>query len=372
MSVVDLALSPLAQKLVDPTSPKPLRMLAARGLAPALAPAEVVLVALALVSDDDPAVRAAALAFASAPPKGPLETAIRNAANEAALAFVHAGIALHTDSLCELFRHPFATDALRESIVKNAHIDALMHLADIDAVLGTSPRALRALASHVESTPALRARCAEIASRVSVESSESPAATANETGVDDQDISSSPSPHTDDAIGVNALPDEAVDATIQELCVALEAPPPETDVETDERRVLPLRKFLETLSVAQKIRRATIGTGEERAILVRDTNRLVADAAITSPRIQENEILRIAANRSVSSDVIRTIGESREWMKSYPIKVVLSQNPRTPLPIAMRILLTLREADLKRIAISRSVPGAISAAAKREMQKKKG
>ena len=111
---------------------------------------------------------------------------------------------------------------------------------------------------------------------------------------------------------------------------------------------------------------------EERAILVRDTNRLVAEAAITSPRLQENEVMRIAANRSVSSDVLRRIGESREWMKSYPVKVVLVQNPRFPLPLALRLLPMLREADLKRIATSRSVAGAVSAAAKREMQKKQG
>jgi hypothetical protein len=40
--------------------------------------------------------------------------------------------------------------------------------------------------------------------------------------------------------------------------------------------------------------------------------------------------------------------------------------------MAMRLLPMLRESDLKRIAMSRSVPGAIAAAAKRELQKKAG
>jgi len=40
------------------------------------------------------------------------------------------------------------------------------------------------------------------------------------------------------------------------------------------------------------------------------------------------------------------------------------------LPLALRLLPMLREADVKRVATSRSVPTAVAAAAKREMQKK--
>jgi hypothetical protein len=357
MTTADLALSPLALKLVDPTSPKPLRLLAARGVAPALAPAEVLLVAAILADDGDDDVRVAAGTLLAAPAHALVDAAIRQARTGIALERLHAGVALDDGARIELFRHALASEDLRASIVERSGADTLVQIASIDAVLAASPRALVALATHPGASAAVRARCEEIAERVGIALGTPPppsaATTTNDTTADE------PS-------------DDAVDATIASLCATLTPAATDDDDDDDDKRVLPLRKFLEGLSVAQKIRRATIGSGEERALLVRDTNRLVAEAAITSPRIQEAEVLRIAANRSVSSDVLRRVGDSREWMKSYPIKVVLTQNPRTPLPMAMRLLPMLRESDLKRIAMSRSVPGAIAAAAKRELQKKAG
>jgi hypothetical protein len=366
MEPSDLGLSALGLRLVDPATPPPLRLLAARGVAPALPPADALLVAVLLCDDPSDAVRAAAEAFVAAPPKPVLDATLERLGSAKAARLLAETLSLDAELAGRLFRNASADDAARCAVVRRAPVDALPSLAAMDAILASSAAALHALAARADASAAVRARCAEIAAThgltLPAEPADTPVPTPPAAPDDDARV--------DEAIAAlhASLGASEVDAAGGTASGA--AGGDEEEETAEARRVLPLAKFLETLSVSQKIRRATIGSGEERAILVRDTNRLVAEAAITSPRIQENEVVRIASNRSVSSDVLRRIAESREWMKSYPIKVVLVQNPRLPLPLALRLLPMLREADVKRVATSRSVPTAVAAAAKREMQKK--
>ena len=48
-----------------------------------------------------------------------------------------------------------------------------------------------------------------------------------------------------------------------------------------------------------------MGNKEARSLLVRDRNKIVAIAAVTSPKITDNELLAIAQSRNVSDEVIR-------------------------------------------------------------------
>jgi hypothetical protein len=139
-----------------------------------------------------------------------------------------------------------------------------------------------------------------------------------------------------------------------------------------EEKFLPLHAQLAQMSVSQKVRRAMLGTATERMVLVRDANRLVAAAAIKSPMIQENEVVRISASRSVSDDVLRLIAMSREWTRSHQVKVNLVANPRTPFAFAAKLIAHLREHELKNIAKSKNVTGAVSTAAKNQLAKRTG
>src|SRR5262245_18403327 len=106
------------------------------------------------------------------------------------------------------------------------------------------------------------------------------------------------------------------------------------------------------MAVTEKIRAATLGSREERMLLVRDTNRIVASAAVRSPYMQAAEAALIARNRNMSDEVLRIIGTTPEFMKSYAIKKSLVENPKTPLMIGQRLVQHLREADLKSLAKS--------------------
>jgi hypothetical protein len=124
------------------------------------------------------------------------------------------------------------------------------------------------------------------------------------------------------------------------------------------------------MTVSSKIRRATLGNSAERLMLIRDSNRLVAAAAAKSPRMREHEAVRISASRAVSDEVLRILSMNREFTRSYQIKLNLATNPRTPFTFASRMVPHLRDADLKKLAKSKNVTGAIATAVKQQLMRK--
>src|SRR5262249_43223242 len=118
------------------------------------------------------------------------------------------------------------------------------------------------------------------------------------------------------------------------------------------------------LSPAGKIRLATLGNAFARAVLIRDTNRQVAMAAIRSPAGTDMEVLRYASNRGLDDEIVRYIANQRQWVRLYGVKVALVNNPKCPLPVSMRFLAHLNVRDLKSVSRSKGIPSALSMAAK--------
>jgi hypothetical protein len=125
------------------------------------------------------------------------------------------------------------------------------------------------------------------------------------------------------------------------------------------------------MHAAEKIKLATFGDKEARAILIQENDRTLQLAVVRSPRITESEICAIANSRNVYEDVLRVIMLNREWMKVYQVRMALVQNPKVSPANAIRILPTLREQDLKKLARSKSMPNAVVHAARRLVIKKR-
>jgi hypothetical protein len=146
-----------------------------------------------------------------------------------------------------------------------------------------------------------------------------------------------------------------------EIAALLSSSPPDTDLSLEG---LPLESGggdnissrITTMSPKEKIKYALFGSREIRAILIRDTNREVARTVLRSPKLKENEVEAIAAMRSVSDDVLREIGTSREWLRNSIIVNNLVKNPKTPPVIAQRLMPRLRNQELTLMARDRSVP----------------
>jgi hypothetical protein len=110
------------------------------------------------------------------------------------------------------------------------------------------------------------------------------------------------------------------------------------------------------LNTAEKLITALKGSREERAILIRDPNRLVAMGVLGSPKITEAEIESFSAMKNVSDQVLREIGSHREWTKRYSVINNLVRNPRTPVGLALNLVPRLGPRDVKSIAFDRNVP----------------
>jgi hypothetical protein len=131
------------------------------------------------------------------------------------------------------------------------------------------------------------------------------------------------------------------------------------NVEDEDAVRLSLQRRLTTMSMADKIKLAYKGNKSARDILVRDPNKIIGVAVVKSGRITETEVMAIAMNRSINEEVIRALTENREYLRKYPVKLALANNPKTPIPTAMGLLNSLHVNDLKKLAKNRNVGSAV-------------
>ena len=136
------------------------------------------------------------------------------------------------------------------------------------------------------------------------------------------------------------------------------------DEEDDEKSAM---QRLQEMTVPQKMSRAMKGTREERAILVRDPNKLISVAVLSSPKLTGSEVEAIAKMSSVSEEILRIVSTNRNWMKSYVVVSALARNPKTPLPISMNLLNRLTEKDLKVLSTNRNIPEVLRTTARRKV-----
>jgi hypothetical protein len=130
------------------------------------------------------------------------------------------------------------------------------------------------------------------------------------------------------------------------------------DGTVSSERISMLNRIMK-MGVKDRVKLAMKGDREARNILIRDPNRLVAQAVANNPRITEQEVEQIAAMRTVTEDVLRHISTNRQWMRSYTIMHNLARNPRTPISNAMSIMSRMQLRDLVNLSKNRNVSDAV-------------
>jgi hypothetical protein len=124
---------------------------------------------------------------------------------------------------------------------------------------------------------------------------------------------------------------------------------------------------LQKMSFTERLRAAVKGTREMRSILIRDTNKMIAAAVLSSPKLADPEVEAFAKMANVSDDVLRTISQNRAWMKNYNIALSLTKNPKTPLGTSLNIMPRLNDRDLAQLSVDRNVPEALRIAARKKI-----
>ena len=126
-------------------------------------------------------------------------------------------------------------------------------------------------------------------------------------------------------------------------------------IEEVKQAYKPLSMQIVEMSKSEKLRLALVGNMAARAILVRDHNKQVSMAAIQSPQMTVGEAANMARSKEVGEDVLRYIGNKKEWIKSSEVKHNLCFNSKTPVGISMRFISHLRMEELKALAKNRNV-----------------
>ena len=132
-----------------------------------------------------------------------------------------------------------------------------------------------------------------------------------------------------------------------------------------------LIKRIMLMNIKDRVRLAMKGDREARSILIRDSNKIIATAVLANNRITEQEVEKIAAMRTAPEEVLRTIGNTRNWTRNYSVIHNLARNPRTPLGTAMTILTRIQTKDLKGITGNRNVSEAVRKQALRLLSARK-
>ena len=135
-----------------------------------------------------------------------------------------------------------------------------------------------------------------------------------------------------------------------------------------EARPMAAIQRLSMMTVSEKIKAAMRGSREERTILIRDPNKLVSLAVLSSPKVNEREIESYAKMANVSEDVLRVIGTTRAWTKSYSIVRSLAFNPKSPIAVSMTLVSRLVEKDVRMLSTDRNIAEPVRILARKAAQ----
>lgn len=369
---IDLAaLSAPAQKMAAAGAPLKLQEMAAKGVAPGIKPGEMVALLVVFAASERPTVKEAADKTLRALPEPLLAGALGSDLPAAVIDALAQIYATRIDVLDRLLSMPRAEAETVEILAQSPSEEVTELVAVNEDRLLKHPQIIERLYLNKHTRMSTADRLIDLAVRNGITLTGIAAFKEAALAIQDELIPL-PSPELS--------PDDILFQETSELAEKLQkesAEEEDTHVETPEGdevvkdKFLPLYQRIANMTVSQKIRRAMLGSKEERMLLVRDTNRLVAAAVVRSPMMQENEAALISRNRNVSEDVLRILGTTPEWSKSYGVKKNLVENPKTPIMISQKIVPHLREYDLKQLAKSKNITGPVKEAARRHLDRRK-
>jgi hypothetical protein len=106
----------------------------------------------------------------------------------------------------------------------------------------------------------------------------------------------------------------------------------------------------------QRAAEAAAAVEEQIALYLHDASPLVIEALLENRRITEEHVLVVAQRRNLPGRILDSIFRNRRWAESYPVRLALARNPKTPLFSALSLARYLRLFDLASIARDHLLP----------------
>ena len=387
--------NPAVRAIVAGTAPRPAQLAAARGILP-LAQGDLLEVLVALAASADAELRDSAAETLSAQTGGDIETAVKSAdAAPRVLDYFAGRENLSRDAYEAILTNPRTPEASIIRFARQTSNGELLELvsfnqqlliktpAIIDAIINNPYRTAEAerKASEIKREFFEKARgAAQIAGELRaqgktaaaefIESAEFAGGLSEDAGVSNLSFEDAillaehievPDAETDDSwLSLEYIEEfyEETDEQRQSIVNKILGEMRAEDDEISGERVSMVNRVLR-MGMKDRVKLAMKGDREARNILIRDPNRIVAQAVISNARITEQEVEKIAAMRTVPEEILRQIGINRNWARNYSIMHNLARNPRTPIGNVITILSRLQLRDLQAISKNRNVSDAV-------------
>lgn len=351
------AFPPNIQKCLDPMAPLPMRMMAAKGILVA-APRDFLCAMYVLTFDPDAKVSETARASAAGLPDKILVGLRDHDLPPAVLAFYGAALEGRDQYLELIALNPSSPDEAIAAMAAGVGEKLGEIIAGNQLRILRDDRVVRALVANPQVRGSTKEGLLDFCVRSGLILPDMPEYAEARRRIFGED------PALVEEFSAREL--DTIDAVIEEFGDALTGE--ETPV-AEERR-LTFTQRLTKMSVVNKIKLAKLGNKEARTLLLRDPNKLVALAAVSSPRITEGEILALSTSRTLHEDVLRYIINNREWTRAYQVKVNLVNNPKCPPAIGLKFLQHLHPSELKAVARNKNIASVLVTHARLALQKK--
>lgn len=107
---------------------------------------------------------------------------------------------------------------------------------------------------------------------------------------------------------------------------------------------------IKSMNPNERMRLAAKAGRTERAILVRDTSAQVLLGLLGNPRLDGEDVLHIVRSTHANALILSRVAEDRRWSQNPEVRNAVVRHPKTPTPLALRLLETLRTPDLQVLA----------------------
>jgi hypothetical protein len=111
-----------------------------------------------------------------------------------------------------------------------------------------------------------------------------------------------------------------------------------------------------TETVEQRIEQAATVREEGIDSFLHDPSPRVLKALLTNGLLTEDHALVMANRRNLSGDILEAIAKDQRWAGSYPLRMAISKNPKTPLFVSLSLARHLRLFDLADITRDHFLP----------------
>lgn len=106
----------------------------------------------------------------------------------------------------------------------------------------------------------------------------------------------------------------------------------------------------------KKIELALSAREEELPRFLHDVSPNVVRAVLQNSRLTEDDVLVIATRKNLPADIFEQIAKDKRWRESYPIRLALAKNPKTPISVSLSIVRYLRFFDVEELTRCRFLP----------------